>query len=131
MPWAQSAQSGSVELKPNLADWFYQPTWHRSLPATYNFAAGGAALLASNSRMADGMGTQLAQRLEQAGQDVDHGSGRSGVLPQTGYRQFALNPQQPADYALLLEDLAPAGTLADSNPPPVESEQNRRPQSLL
>jgi len=103
MPWAQSAQSGSVELKPNLADWFYQPTWHRSLPATTTslLAERHCWLVFADG---DGMGTQLAQRLEQAGQDVITVA-VGAAFAQTGYRQFALNPQQPADYALLLEDL--------------------------
>ena len=103
MPWARFAKSKSVELEPDLTDWFYQPTWQRSLPAT------------TTSRLAerhcwlvfvdgDGMGTQLAQRLEQTGQDVITVA-VGAAFAQTGYRQFALNPQQSADYALLLEDL--------------------------
>jgi len=103
MPWAQSAQSGSVELKPDLANWFYQPTWQRSLPATTTslLAERHCWLVFVNG---DGMGTQLAQRLEQAGQDVITVA-VGEAFAQTGYRQFALNPQQSADYALLLEDL--------------------------
>jgi len=103
MPWAQSAKTTSIELKPDLADWFYQPTWQRSLPAP------ATALLAERHCWlvfadGDGMGTQLAQRLEQAGQDVINVA-VGEAFAQTGYRQFALNPQQSADYALLLDDL--------------------------
>ena len=103
LPFAQLAKSASVELKSDVTDWFYQPTWQRSVPSvTPSVLAERHCWLVFAD--GNGLGTQLAQRLEQAGQDViTVVAGAS--FGQTGYRQFALNPQQPQDYALLLEDL--------------------------
>ena len=93
----------SVVLKADLADWFYQPTWQRCLPSSSPSVLEDRHcwLLLTDSH---GLGTQLIQRLEQAGQDVIM-VGVGDAFGQTGYRQFALNPEQAQDYALLLEDL--------------------------
>ena len=101
--FAQLAESTSVELKSDLADWFYQPTWQRRLSSTSpsHLQERHCWLLFVDS---NGMGGQLAQRLEQAGQDVITVA-TGEAFGQIGYRQFALNPQQPKDYTLLLEDL--------------------------
>ncbi|NEQ47691.1 MAG: acyltransferase domain-containing protein [Leptolyngbya sp. SIOISBB] len=103
MPLAQSPPARPVALKADLADWFYQPTWQRSLSPTNSSVpeARHCWLLFADS---SGLGTQLAQRLEQIGQDVIMVAVGAN-FGQTGYRQFALNPEQAQDYALLLEDL--------------------------
>ena len=103
LPLAQSPKTSQVGLKADLADWFYQPTWQRCLPSTSPSVLEDRHcwLLLTDSH---GLGTQLIQRLEQAGQDVIM-VGVGDAFGQTGYRQFALNPEQAQDYALLLEDL--------------------------
>ncbi|MEM1290631.1 MAG: acyltransferase domain-containing protein, partial [Cyanobacteria bacterium P01_H01_bin.162] len=103
LPLAQSPPALPVALKADLADWFYQPTWQRSLSPTNSsvLEAHHCWLLFADS---SGLGTQLAQRLEQAGQDVIMVAVGAN-FGQTGYRQFALNPEQAQDHALLLEDL--------------------------
>ena len=103
MPLTALAKTPGVELKSYLADWFYQPTWQRSL------GGGGSSVLADRPCWLvfvdeAGLGSQLVQRLEQAGQDVVTVATGTG-FGQIGYRQFELNPQQPHDYVLLLEDL--------------------------
>ncbi|MEL6764644.1 MAG: acyltransferase domain-containing protein, partial [Cyanobacteria bacterium J06607_6] len=100
---AQSPPARPVALKADLADWFYQPTWQRSLSPTNSsvLEAHHCWLLFADS---SGLGTHLAQRLEQAGQDVIMVAVGAN-FGQTGYRQFALNPEQAQDHALLLEDL--------------------------
>ncbi|MEB3357180.1 MAG: SDR family NAD(P)-dependent oxidoreductase [Synechococcales bacterium] len=101
MPMAQPTRPTSAELKPDLADWFYRPTWQRSLPSSEVsiLAEGHCWLVFADSA---GIGAQLAQQLE--GQDVITVA-TGEAFAQAGYRQFVLNPQQPEDYALLLADL--------------------------
>ncbi|MEO0407652.1 MAG: SDR family NAD(P)-dependent oxidoreductase, partial [Cyanobacteria bacterium P01_A01_bin.135] len=94
-----------IETKPalasDLANWFYQPTWQRSLPSTASVLTEPNCWLVLTE---GGLGAQLAQRLEQAGQDVIRVA-RGEAFAQTGYRQFALNPQRLEDYAALMKDL--------------------------
>ncbi|MDB9524395.1 SDR family NAD(P)-dependent oxidoreductase [Oscillatoria sp. CS-180] len=99
----QPTQAASVGLKSDMADWFYQPTWQRSLPSTATsvLQERHCWLILADGH---GMGAQLAQQLEQVGQDVITVA-IGEAFGQTGYRQFALNPQRSKDYDLLLEDL--------------------------
>ncbi|MEL7522830.1 MAG: hypothetical protein AAGJ80_14650, partial [Cyanobacteria bacterium J06553_1] len=93
----------TTALKPDLADWFYSPSWERCVPTvrTKSPTERPLWLVFSDST---GIGKQLAQTIEQSGQDV------LSVYPgttfeQAGYRKFSLNPQAPDNFKELLEDL--------------------------
>jgi acyl transferase domain-containing protein len=98
--------------KPDVADWFYIPSWKRSIasalqpddPSVTSVAADREAaccLLFINSH---GLGPALAQRLEQEGQAVVTVTAGS-KFSQLGPDAYTLNPTAPADYQTLLESL--------------------------
>jgi acyl transferase domain-containing protein len=94
-----------------LDDWFYLPTWEKAaLPSTP--AHSGSAETWLLFLHEQGMGEQLATRLEQAGQTVIR------VYPDTQFRclptlrrVYHLRPAQRADYIQMLQDLAAAQAL--------------------
>jgi phthiocerol/phenolphthiocerol synthesis type-I polyketide synthase E len=115
--WAQSdlsalsagAQRAALEKKPDLADWFYLPSWKQTRqPEPFDAARSAAApknwLLFSD---ASGLSAQLVQRLRQAGQtvvEVRPGAGFS----QIGDTAYEVDPQQQPSYAELLATLRAA-----------------------
>ena len=100
---ASESNSARANIKSDLTDWFYHPTWQRSLHSITSsvLAERHCWLLLTDSV---GIGAQLAQGLEQAGQDVFQVS-LGDRFAQTGYRQFTLNPKKAEDYQALWEDL--------------------------
>ena len=88
----------------DFADWFYTPSWQRDIICAQPAPAPEQRDCWLVFVDAAGIGAGLAQRLERSGQDVlTVAVGETFI--QTGYRQFALNPQQPQDYRALVEDL--------------------------
>ncbi|HEX6290282.1 MAG TPA: SDR family NAD(P)-dependent oxidoreductase [Herpetosiphonaceae bacterium] len=92
--------------KAELSDWFYLPSWKRSM---LPLRVQPAALAAQPQRwlvLLDGygLGAGIALRLEQARQQVVR------VVPGPEFRSlgagsYTINPQRPEDYAALLADL--------------------------
>jgi acyl transferase domain-containing protein/acyl carrier protein len=97
---------GTVGKKPNIADWFYVPTWKRHIPpklsAQRNLASEKLGWLVFIDDC--GIGKKLIERLRQEGQDVtsvvvgEHFSRVSDGV-------YAINPQADDDYNVLLKDL--------------------------
>ncbi|WNZ21408.1 acyltransferase domain-containing protein [Leptolyngbya sp. NK1-12] len=98
----------------------YQPTWERTQPLPID----PDRLAAESHRWlvcldSSGIAAALAQQLTDAGQDVftvamdTDCSEQRPVFTQLGYRAFALNPQQPADYRALQTDLQQRDLLPD------------------
>ena len=90
--------------KSDVTDWFYTPSWQRDLvcpPPSSTAVQRDCWVLFVDTI---GIGSGLAQQLERSGHDVFTVAVGSGFT-QTGYRQYALNPQQPQDYRSLLDDL--------------------------
>ncbi|HEX6290948.1 MAG TPA: SDR family NAD(P)-dependent oxidoreductase [Herpetosiphonaceae bacterium] len=118
--WAQSdvsalsmgAQRAALEKKPDLADWFYLPSWKQTRQPE-PFDAGYLAATPRNWLVltdASGLGARLMQRLRQANQTVIEV--RPGAqFRQTGADSYELNPQQTPDYAALLAALRSADQL--------------------
>lgn len=97
----QSASTTSISA--DMADWFYAPSWERRLPVlkAADTTQRPCWLVFVDSHK---IGQQLAQVIEQSGQDVfvvHHGES----FQQAGYRQFSLNAEQPEEFEQLLEDL--------------------------
>ncbi|HEY0605396.1 MAG TPA: type I polyketide synthase, partial [Herpetosiphonaceae bacterium] len=94
--------------KPDLADWFYIPSWKRSVPPVLEpdaLSAQGTWLLFLDDA---GVGAQLAQRLEQSGQLVV--AVRPGdAFVQHDERTYTIDPRQPEHYGRLFEALIAAG----------------------
>ncbi|MBE7384660.1 MAG: SDR family NAD(P)-dependent oxidoreductase [Leptolyngbya sp. SIO1E4] len=108
---AELAPPVSCGKKPDMAEWFYLPSWKRSLPPSpfqpKQQAAESACWLVFVDEWA--LGTQILQRLEREGHDVitvrtgAQFSANEQLIP--GQRAYTLNPQQKDDYDALLKDL--------------------------
>ncbi|HEY0738798.1 MAG TPA: type I polyketide synthase, partial [Herpetosiphonaceae bacterium] len=95
--------------KPDLADWFYIPSWKRSVPPVLEpdaLSAQGTWLLFLDDA---GVGAQLAQRLEQSGQLVV-AVGAGDAFVQHDERRYTIDPRQPEHYGRLFEALIAADT---------------------
>jgi amino acid adenylation domain-containing protein len=105
-----SLKKSSIDKKPDIADWFYIPSWKRvsSLPLP------GDEPPESNCCMvfADegGIGVEMAKRLEQMNQDV--------IIVKTGNGfakidngVYTVNPRHRGDYKMLFETLVKAGII--------------------
>ncbi|MEB3282825.1 MAG: SDR family NAD(P)-dependent oxidoreductase [Lyngbya sp.] len=92
--------------KRNLADWFYVPTWERMLSPDSVDVNRLSQLKKSWLIFIDtlGIGTEIAQKLINAGQEVVTVS-RGETFDEVGYRTFEINPQEKHDYQALIEDL--------------------------
>jgi non-ribosomal peptide synthase protein (TIGR01720 family) len=92
--------------KPNVADWFYVPSWRRSAPHSPVEAIEMADREAPWLLFVDecGLGNQMTRRLEQLGQDVicvEMGK----EFSEGGDGAYMINPRQGADYQGLLQAL--------------------------
>jgi acyl transferase domain-containing protein/acyl carrier protein len=98
--------------RPQIADWFYAPSWKRSLAPTGGLedSASRQWLLFLDER---GLGAQLIDRLAQAGHQVTtvRGGPRFARLNEGVY---ALNPTRPKEYDALLDDLRAARRWPDT-----------------
>ena len=100
--------------KTDVADWFYRPSWKRSVvPTPEKLASEKSSWLVFVD--ACGLGQEIVKRLEQAGHDVI--SVEIGDrYEQAGRNNYKLKPGERDDYNSLIDDL---------------SAQNRRPQRIV
>jgi acyl transferase domain-containing protein/2-polyprenyl-3-methyl-5-hydroxy-6-metoxy-1,4-benzoquinol methylase/acyl carrier protein len=110
-PDADKTHEVSFGKKPNIADWFYIPSWKRSLPPQSNGLVKQAEcwLVFVDEY---GLGAQIVKRLELEGHDVitvkigdrfDCTSESSGE--QLGKGAYTIAPQKQDDYNTLLKEL--------------------------
>jgi acyl transferase domain-containing protein len=87
--------------KPNISDWFYIPSWKRvPLIKTKDIISDYSLIFVDEY----GVGLQLAQRLQQLGQDVI--TVKVGEkFAQLDSNTYAINPAQADDYQNLLQQL--------------------------
>ncbi|MFN6560833.1 MAG: SDR family oxidoreductase [Nostoc sp. ChiSLP01] len=96
----------SLGKKPNVADWFYLPSWKQSLlPAPLadeDLAKRKSSWLVFIDDC--GLGSQIVERLERDEHDVI--SVKLGAkFTQQSDRAYTLNPQQPDDYHTLVKEI--------------------------
>jgi phthiocerol/phenolphthiocerol synthesis type-I polyketide synthase E len=106
--WEWMAGGGSLERR-GVADWFYQPSWRRLLPAELHgepaFPEGGARWLVFLDET--GLGARVVDELVAAGQMV--ATVRAGAaFAATGTLTFTIDPRERADYVALLKALEDA-----------------------
>jgi len=91
--------------KPDIADWFYLPSWKRSAPKTLDesaFTSSKSSWLVFLDEC--GVGDQLVAWLEQHGQDVT--TIRAGdEFCKIAQNTYAINPRSRDDYDILLGEL--------------------------
>jgi acyl transferase domain-containing protein/acyl carrier protein len=102
-----TSRSGK-EKKADIADWFYYPSWKRSLlgcPGPRENLPGSCWLVLADN---GGLGSQLARRLTQDGHEV--------ILVKPGLafarqslHEYTVNPGNSKDYDLLLQQLEAMG----------------------
>ncbi|MFN6559097.1 MAG: beta-ketoacyl synthase N-terminal-like domain-containing protein [Nostoc sp. ChiSLP01] len=105
---ADKTHEVSFGKKSNIADWFYIPSWKRSLPPQSNGQVKQAErwLIFVDEY---GLGAQIVQRLELQGHDVI--TVRIGEQfsesskEDLGRRTYTIDPQQRDDYNTLLQEL--------------------------
>ncbi|HEY0603314.1 MAG TPA: SDR family NAD(P)-dependent oxidoreductase, partial [Herpetosiphonaceae bacterium] len=106
IPGAAQIPGGSLRKKPDLADWFYLPSWKRSLrPQRADSHAEIWLIFADDS----GITAQLSRRLRDRGQEVVevHAGDAWARLDATSY---TIAPDRPDDYRTLLDALHAQGT---------------------
>ncbi len=108
-------QSDGLHKKPDIADWFYMPSWKRTASTTvYNANAFTAPLCWLVFMDECGLGSQLVKRLQRLGQDVI--TVTVGEQLTCDAQKYMLNPHHRDDYDALLQEL-----LA----------QNKRPKMII
>ncbi|MCC5603399.1 SDR family NAD(P)-dependent oxidoreductase [Nostoc favosum] len=91
----------ALHKKPNIADWFYIPSWKRSPHLPSKSSQKLCCLVFVDTF---GVGSQVAQQLESQGHNVitvaiaEH-------FTKLGDRAYAINPQTSSDYDTLLAEL--------------------------
>ncbi|NEO91123.1 MAG: SDR family oxidoreductase, partial [Moorea sp. SIO3G5] len=93
-----------IGKKPDIADWFYIPSWKRSIPPAYQ---PGEKLLESDTLVfidECGLGEKLAEKLAIQGSDVVRVS-RGSEFAKHSDRFYTINPTQADDYHTLLQEL--------------------------
>ena len=142
-PDEAAVRHATARKKADIADWFYIPSWKRSLsPITADSRDSDAqtfpVLLFAD---ASGVGEKLARRLEHNGRHVIR-IVVGQAFDRLGERMYSLNPRQCADYSALLEDLRALdqvpqtiihlwGVTAGAGPEPPEQAYDRGFYSLL
>jgi len=100
----------SLRKKSNVADWFYVPSWRRSVPLVFSDAAESVKPNCCWLMFIDdcGFGARMAERLAKTGCDVV--TVRAGeAFSESTTGGFIINPQQRSDYTTLLDLLAARG----------------------
>ncbi len=96
----------SLGKKPDVADWFYLPSWKQSLPLAPLADEDLVERKSSWLVFVDdcGLGSQIVERLERDEHDVI--SVKLGAeFTQQSDRAYNLNPQQPDDYNALVREI--------------------------
>lgn len=108
---SRGAARSATGKKIEIGEWFYTPSWRReALPPTPATAQPDARRLVFKDRM--GVGDQVIRQLQARGAQV------TVVTPgrhfeQTGDHTYTINPQQPQDYAALVQALVARDQLPD------------------
>ncbi|MDF5726640.1 MAG: amino acid adenylation domain-containing protein [Rhizonema sp. PD38] len=96
----------SLDKKPNVADWFYIPSWKQSMPPKPFNNAEMAKQRSCWLVFVDesGFGSQLVKRLEEENQDVITVKVGKQFVSESEH-VYILNPRQRSDYNALLKEL--------------------------
>jgi non-ribosomal peptide synthase protein (TIGR01720 family) len=97
------------QKKSNIADWFYLPVWKQAISPQIVKSEKRVLIFAD----AGEVGLQIANRLEREGQNVItvyQGEQFSKLIDNS----YTINPSQPNDYDLLIEELLFSGQIPDN-----------------
>ncbi|BBD60568.1 beta-ketoacyl synthase [Nostoc sp. HK-01] len=95
--------------KPNIADWFYTPTWKRAtlpqLPNEIKTTQSKCWLVFVDEC---GVGEKIVQRLKLAGDEVITVKADKAYIRHSD-RSYTINPEEPQDYKFLCQELRKLG----------------------
>ncbi|NQE34731.1 type I polyketide synthase [Microcoleus asticus] len=105
--------ASALGKKPDIADWFYIPSWKRSPLLAHQ--QGETSILGNILAFTDecGLGEELVQRLAQEGHPVVVVKVGESFIKQSDYL-YILNPGQSNDYDTLLSELRALNLLPNS-----------------
>jgi acyl transferase domain-containing protein/acyl carrier protein len=91
--------------KPDIEDWFYVPSWKRSVlsPSCYKKPGNKSCWLVFVDET--GLGDLFAQRLHQEGEEVIK-TGIGPTFKKINQHEYVINPQQPRDYHSLFDQFS-------------------------
>jgi acyl transferase domain-containing protein/acyl carrier protein len=112
---AFKAYSSEPRRKPERADWFYLPSWSRTLPPAPRRAEGSADSAGRKERWLlfpdrAGLGGPLAARLAGPSREVLTVTAGGG-FEKLGGNAYRIDPAREEDYVTLIAELVQAGTL--------------------
>ncbi len=111
--YGQRAQAALVDQKLDVANWFYFPSWKRTLaPERDGLVDKKIRWLLFVNGPGDGLGDRMAQRLVREGQDVVT-VGAGAHFARLDEQHFAIHPKKQTDYESLLKELDSQGKLPD------------------
>lgn len=135
-PPAAATQKGA-----DIADWFYIPSWKRSMPPK-QVDSGGLAPQSGNWLVLtdqQGIGSSLVRRLRREGRKVV-GVGRGEGFSRVEHETYTINPGSRADFEALFADLRSADmmpvriihlwSLSPADGPPSNAEHFREAQEI-
>jgi acyl transferase domain-containing protein/thioesterase domain-containing protein/acyl carrier protein len=96
-------RSDWLQKKPDIADWFYIPSWKRTAPPVYDTKSLTEPSCWLVFMDECGLGSQLVTRLQQQNQDVI--TVTVGEQFTGDAQRYTLNPHQRNDYDTLLQEL--------------------------
>jgi acyl transferase domain-containing protein/acyl carrier protein len=102
---ASGPETDALSRKPELSDWFYLPSWKRSVvPEIITGPAAGSQSCCLMFIDECGLGSLIAQGLQRHEVSVVFVQRGEQFSKQSGH-EFAINPQRREDYGALLEEL--------------------------
>jgi acyl transferase domain-containing protein/acyl carrier protein len=99
---------GTLKKKPDLADWFYAPSWERSLLPLAEVPSQPARSSFLVFTDECGIGNLLIQRLQQVGRGIVAVKAGSRFA-KTGDNSYVINHREAGDYELLFGELRKSG----------------------
>jgi len=113
--WAEVPEPGesaptAIPKKPDIADWFYVPSWAYAVSAGASRAESNSTWLIFEDDL--GIGRRLADRLRQSGNHVVTVH-RSREYSRIGPNAYAIDPGQSVHYVTLLDELRGSKRLPD------------------
>jgi acyl transferase domain-containing protein/acyl carrier protein len=103
---AQGSEALSLDQKSDIRDWFYIPSWKRSLPPQIRTESSlqGETLCWLVFSEECGLGSQIVERLERMGQEVVR-VGVEARFTRISDALYAINPRAPDDYDAMIKEL--------------------------
>lgn len=111
---AAPALADSLEKDPNPANWFYVPSWKRSVQPLANDRQPSGKEASQWLLFVDqlGLGQQIVEGLRQSAKSIVTVASADSFT-KLGAHDYALNPASPADYLQLFAQLAREGLMPD------------------